>query len=282
MSLATGKGGGSTAVANRGDGDQLREFLERGKKQLAIAAARHISPDRLIRLALTARSKQPQLRQCSADSVALSLLMASAIGLEPDGWNGHLVAYGNTCQFLPDYKGFIKLIYQNQRVKDVQAAAVRKGDLFEYELGLNASLRHVPANDGPPGELTHAWAMVRFKDNANTFIVLTKADVEKRRMASMTGKKNSGPWADWTESMWCKTAIKALAKRAPLGEQAERASELDSRIDVGHLVTTPEHVNQIALGETPDVVDAPTAEGGESPDATMGDWSEKDAAAQKA
>ena len=87
----------------------LRAILERGRPQLELAMAEHMSSERLIRLALTAATHNPKLLDCTQESIGLSLLTASQLGIEPNGRDGHLVPYKTTCQFLPDYKGLVKL-----------------------------------------------------------------------------------------------------------------------------------------------------------------------------
>lgn len=262
MSNATGNAvaprNGTTALAAAPpDFKRLREFLEGAKGQLQMAAAKHISPDRMVRLALTAASKNDLLYKCRFQTVGLSLLTASALGLEPDGWEGHLVPYWNSkangydCQFIPDYKGFLKLMYANQRTLSVQAKAVYENDFFEFEFGTNEKLIHRPVMTDR-GALKCAWAMVKFKDGACAIEVLTKQDVEKRKAASQSGKKGVGPWRDWEEMMWAKSAIKVLAKRAPLGEQVVKAADYDHKIDVGMVIQTPTDVDAVEAGTLPD------------------------------
>ena len=53
------------------------------------------------------------------------------------------------------YKGLIDLCYRSGEVSTVQAHTVYENDTFEYELGLDNKLRHVPASSGR-GVPTHA------------------------------------------------------------------------------------------------------------------------------
>lgn len=48
------------------------------------------------------------------------------------------------CQFQVGYKGMIELVYRNPLVQTIQAHAVYENDLFEYELGFDAKLKHKP------------------------------------------------------------------------------------------------------------------------------------------
>lgn len=233
--LAQGNGGQMT---HKQKFSNLRSLLERGKDQLKLAMDAHMDPDRMIRLALTAATKNPALFDCSPESIGLAMLTASQLGIEPNGRDAHIVPYWNNktkkreAQLLPDYKGLIRLAYQSGDVRSFQAMAVRENDTLEYEFGSNAHLKHIPAT-GDRGELIAAWAMVQLKDGCEQFMVLQASDVEKCRQVSQTGKKDTGPWMEWPDQMWAKTAVKALSKFVPLGVKFENAIEHDTKLDTG-------------------------------------------------
>ena len=73
----------------------VREFLKRLQPQLAIALPKHLTPDRMARIALTAMLKNPRLFDCDPASLAGSLLVAAQMGLEVDGREAHLVPFNN-------------------------------------------------------------------------------------------------------------------------------------------------------------------------------------------
>ena len=76
--------------------------------------------------------------------------IAAQLGVEPNTALGqaYLIPYGNQCQFQLGYKGMLDLAYRTGEVRSITAEVVREGDVFEYELGLNPKLRHVPAQSG--------------------------------------------------------------------------------------------------------------------------------------
>ena len=79
--VATGKA--ETPVA------KFSSFLEKLKPQIANALPRHMNAERMARLALTAFSTNADLQQCSAQSIAGSIMTAAQLGLEPDTPMGH-------------------------------------------------------------------------------------------------------------------------------------------------------------------------------------------------
>ena len=210
-------------------GKALAQYLggDAMKKRLTGALPRHMTPDRMIRIALTAATRNPKLLQCGVESIGLALLQASQLGLEPNGRDAHLVPFRNNkanrmdCVLIPDYKGLIQLAYRSGQVDNVSAKAVYSGDFFEYEFGTNERLKHIPSEEENPGELRYAWAMVRFKNGGSKFIVLNKRDVMRRKKVSKSTGQDS-PWNTSPETMWAKSAVKELSKWMP------QTSELDT------------------------------------------------------
>src|SRR3954462_3284324 len=65
------------------------------KAQLSAALPRHLTPDRFIRVLLTATIKNPKLLQCTQDSLFKCVFDAAAAGLECDGRRVHLIPFEN-------------------------------------------------------------------------------------------------------------------------------------------------------------------------------------------
>ena len=78
------------------------------KEQMALALPKHLTPDRMARVALTTLLKTPKLGECDPASVLQALMTCSQHGIEPDGRRAHLIPYGNQCQLIIDYKGIVE------------------------------------------------------------------------------------------------------------------------------------------------------------------------------
>lgn len=234
----------SQAIAKNSNIETLRNVLMAGKAQIQTLLSEEMDAERLVRLACNAASRSPKLAECTPQSVGLSLLAAGELGLEPNGRDAHLVPFYNTkigrmeCQFMPDFKGLIKLAYKSKLIERFDAKAVRKGDAFDFQYGSEQYLLHKP-NVESRGELVAAWALVKMKDGSETFVVLTADEIEKRRKSSQAGSKDFGPWKDWPDEMWIKTAVKVLAKLIPLGTDFGEAVNADNAIEAG--VYQPKH-----------------------------------------
>ena len=90
--------------------------------------------------------RNPKLMQCSRDTFFRCLLDLSAMGLEPDGRQAHLIPRKNKtggldCTLIIDYKGIKEMLYRNGDIVDEHSDVVGDLDLFEYEYGTNKHLR---------------------------------------------------------------------------------------------------------------------------------------------
>lgn len=171
----------STEVATQKTASPVATFsktLERMKPQIALALPKHMSADRMARLALTAFSSNKDLQMCSTDSILSSLMTATQLGLEPGiNGQGYLIPYKNKCSFVPGWKGLVDLVSRAGRAT-VWTGAVYQGDKFDYQLGDEPFCRHKPGDGGDA--FTHVYAIGRVKDAQMPVIeVWTRAKVQK-------------------------------------------------------------------------------------------------------
>jgi len=203
----------------------IREMIEGDafKAQVKKALPKHLTPDRFIRIAITAMTKTPKLAQCSQASLFNALLNLSQLGIEPDGRRAHLIPFGQECQLIIDYKGLVELVMRSGLVANIHADVVCENDEFVYDKGeIN---RHRIDFKKDRGTVYAAFAICKFKDGTEKAEVMTKADIEKIRARSKAGK--SGPWVtDWNE-MAKKTVFRRLSKWLTLSPEYRDALEID-------------------------------------------------------
>lgn len=227
---------------------QFKTLFESDKFQLSLRQAlpKHMDSGRLIRVTLSAFQTNPRLLECTPETVMLSLMRAAAMGLEPDGGplgQGYLVPFWNgkakrlDCQFIPGYRGLIKLACNSGQVADVWAEVAYDADQFDYELGLEPTIRH-KRNDEvtDPGPLKYAYAVARFTDGAKKFTVMNRREVEEIKAKSSSRDKQGnlvGPWIDWPAEMWKKTAVRRLCKMLPLSVEDQRRMAAEDLADTG-------------------------------------------------
>lgn len=191
---------------------------------------------------LVLRQVKDRLLECTPSSVIISILDCASLGLSPDPILGHayFVPYKNKkglmeCKFMPGYKGYISLLMRNG-VETVDARIVYSGDLFEYSLGTNPYIKHVPnpkLNESR-GEITGAYAVMKLRGvEQPKFEVMSLADIKKAQAESKYGTADDSPWTKWFESMCKKTVIKNLARYAELSPDINRLVSVDEANDYG-------------------------------------------------
>ena len=138
-------------------------MLEQFKGEIARALPRHLNPDRMARIALTAFRRSPALGNCDPKSVFAAVIQASQLGLEPDTLGrSYLIPYGKECQFVPGWKGLVDLVNRTGNAT-VWTGAVYQGDEFDYALGDKPFISHKPCGEDDPLLITHVYAVGRVK-----------------------------------------------------------------------------------------------------------------------
>lgn len=201
------------------------------KKQFKLALPKHLTPDRFVRVAITAMNKTPKLKDCTPASLIACLMSLSQLGLEPDGRKAHLIPYGNQCTLIVDYKGLVELARRSKEISNIHADIVCENDEFTFEHGNEEKLKHNPviANRG---KAVAAYSFVKFKDGSVSFEVMSLEEIEAIHKRSKAGA--AGPWVtDWAE-MAKKTVFRRHSKWLPCSSEILEATEkdFDTPIDI--------------------------------------------------
>jgi recombination protein RecT len=198
--------------------------LEQMKGQLAKALPKHLTPDKMVRIVLTAVQKTPKLLDCTRESVLGAIVTCSQLGLSPDGVLGeaYLIPFKDQCQLIIGYQGLMKLARQSGQVSNIYAFPVHEGDEFRWSLGLDPDITHVPSDDPEreSKEITHVYAVAKLKDGGTQFVVMTKHGVDKMRARSRAS--GSGPWVTDYVAMALKTGMRQLSKWIPKSVEDDR------------------------------------------------------------
>jgi len=152
--------------------------LQKFKPQMEAALPRHMTPDRMARIALTQLRVNPKLFNCTPESFYGSLMAASQLGLEP-GVNGqcYLIPYGNTCTLVPGWRGYMDLVGRTGRAA-AWTDAVYDGDEFDYQKGDKPFIHHKPGKwAGKEASLIFTYAVGR--QNSSEWPIIEVWDIEK-------------------------------------------------------------------------------------------------------
>lgn len=212
----------------------FRDLLNKMRPQFEMALPRHVDAGRLMRMAMTTFQRVPKLLDCTQESVLGALLEVATLGLEIDTGTGqaYLIPYKTKATLILGYKGLIELSYRTDRLLSIYAREVYAVDEFDFALGLEPRLEHVPdLNAEDRGDMVAVYAVAHLKGGGRLFEVMGKGDVlaiKRRSRAS-----SEGPWVTDEAMMWRKTAIRRLAKVLPKSAELQRAVSLDEAADRG-------------------------------------------------
>ena len=259
-------------------------FNENAKAQLQMVAAKHLQPERMMRVVANAIRATPKLQECEPMSFLGALMHCAAMGLEPNTPLGHayLIPFENRrknvteVQVVIGYKGFIDLARRTGQLSVIHGDVVYSDDeLWSHEYGSDQHIRHRP---GPrKGKIVafYCYVELRLGDGATAkgHRVMTYDEVIRHRnqysqgwkTAVRFGKQKDSPWFEGNpafEAMGIKTVIRAMANRGELPMSVEFMDALDSdekRIDYRTFAMEPtalpepepddENENQDAAGD---------------------------------
>jgi recombination protein RecT len=214
------------------------------KSKLAMAIPKHLTVDRLLRVAMSAIRVNPTLLKCTPQSLVACVMGCAQLGLEPEPFLGqaYMVPFKKNkklpngqweswteAQLIPGYRGYIALARRSGEVQTVMAQAVFANDIFRLRYGVESTIEHEPA-EGDRGTFKGAYVVFKYKDGSYSFDYMSKADIDKIRARSKSADK--GPWVTDYEEMAKKTVIRRHIKLTPLAVEntaMAMAAEAESR-----------------------------------------------------
>ena len=240
----------------------VRELLsnENARNQLASVAAKHMNPERMMRVVANAIRTTPKLQEAEPLSMLGALMNCAALGLEPNTQLGHayLVPFWNgrkkctEVQVVIGYKGFIDLARRSGALVSIHADVVYDDDThFSAEYGSNQHLKHIP---GPrKGNREGAYCHIKVKNGDMTgegHVYMTGDEITRIRDASQGyqsakkfGKTGDSPWVAHADRMWAKTAVRRLANSGemPMSIEFMQAMEIDeAKVDYAAYAINPD------------------------------------------
>jgi recombination protein RecT len=226
-------GNGETASNTRAL--TLRDHVCKMRPEFAKALPGHITADKFIRTAQTAVALTRNIDKVkNPQSLLAACTRAAADGLILDGREAALRVDSNgDVQYMPMFRGLMKLAYNTGEIKSLVIETVQIGDSFNYSPTRDDSpIVHEINLLKPRGEIYAVYALARLKDGGIITEVMTVPDVNRIRdrsdgfKAFKAGRIRSTPWdSDWGE-MARKTVFRRLTKHLPSStERAERLAD---------------------------------------------------------
>ena len=213
--------------------EPFRKTLYNAHDQLQALVPKHLTADRMIKLALLAVGRNAKLLECTPMSVLKSVIVAGELGLDFSGTmgQGYLVPFKGECTFIPGYRGLADLARRHSGI-EIETGCVFRTDGWKWMEGTSPCLEHEPRGDrDDDGDITHAYAIARFQDGRVKFEVMTRAQIEKIRHMS---KQPTGMlWLKSYHEAARKTVSRRLCKNLPMSPELSRAVELaDQEFDL--------------------------------------------------
>lgn len=261
LTPATTQGAQGTGAIVTSKFQTVNAWLTGMKSQLAMALPKHITADRVVRLALTTIRRNPKLLSCSQESLLGAVMQSAQLGLEPGiGNQAHIVPYSNAgkmeAQFQIGYEGYIDLMYRNPRVLSIIGHVVYEKDKFSYGYGSKEYVDHVPYEGDDRGKPTHAYVRVEMHGGTVLFHVMSKAQIDAHaKKYSKSFNYGNSAWQTSWEGMALKTCVRQIQRWVPKSVEIREAIDRDFSVkrDIEH--DTYEHVdeNDITLDTAVDV-----------------------------
>jgi len=211
-------------------------LMNQNRLKLQAVLPKHLGFERMAIMVTKTMVQVPKLCECSPASLLGAVMQACQLGLEIDNGLGHayILPYYNSkakrleATFIAGYKGYIDLAWRSGKVKSIRAKAVYKGDIFDYEDGLEPILKHKPLVDPDPVNLTHTYAIIELVNGGRQHEVLRRSEIDLIKALS---RANSGPWVTHYAEMAKKTALRKMLKYAPLSAEIAKVVALDEMAD---------------------------------------------------
>jgi recombination protein RecT len=200
--------------------------VARWAPEIEKVATRGFTSDRVLAAALQAAVHEPKIFEATPQSLYLALMKSARWALDI-GDTCHLVPlnkkiskrgepdrYAVIVELWPDYKGLKALAMRQGIIRGMEEFVVFEGDQFDYQLGMDAFLRHQPnANPAKRGKITGAYTVIRLPHNDRSFNYMPIDDIEAIRAKS----KSWGPTAYPKCPAWYakKTVVRDYLNRQP-------------------------------------------------------------------
>lgn len=215
----------------------IQGMLEMATKRMGATVPAHLRGERFIAIGQNLVKRNPKLSQCTPESFVGAMLAAAELGLEPLGGKCYLIPYNNKytgkmeAQFQIGYKGLVDMFYRHASALKIDAHAVHANDVFDFEYGSNAGLKHKPPKKGERGAVIGYYALATIKgESLFKYMTVEECRNHGLRYTKMKSGAQFSPDSMWNkdfDSMAKKTVIIQLMKLLPQSSEVMQAVEAD-------------------------------------------------------
>lgn len=224
---------------------------------------------RFISSIVSAVNNNPQLAECTNQSILSGALLGESLKLSPSPQLGqyYLVPFndkkqGKVAQFQLGYKGYIQLAIRSGQYKKLNVLAIKEGELVRFD-PLNEEIEVNLIEDEEEREKAETigyYAMFEYTNGFRKALYWSKAKMEAHALQYSAGyraKKGYTFWEKDFDGMAYKTMLRQLISKWGI-MSIDMQSAIDADMAVIKEDGTKEYVDNV-----PDVIDAQTVEEGE-------------------
>jgi len=214
-------------------------LLQKTLPEIAKALPKHLTAERMGRIALTAFRQNPALAECDPMSIIACVVQSAQLGLEL-GVSGHafLVPYNGRCQFVPGWRGLVDLVSRAGR-SSVHTGVIHQGQEYRYTQGARPDLAILTESDEDK-PIIYAYAVGWVKGAEWPVIEMWSAEklMKHRDRYNKVGKRHYS-YANW--EMYCrKVVLLQVLKYMPSSVELSTAIALNDAAEVGNQGVTVE------------------------------------------
>lgn len=224
--------------------NELKSMIESRKDSIASLLPKHLTVERMMKIAVHAAAINPKLLDCTKASYLDCFIKCAELGLEPNTPLQHcyLIPYKNQATLQIGYQGLVELARRSGKIKTLIASAIYEKDKYSVTKGTDPKIIHEPCLTEDPGKPLMYYAVCKLDDDAIQFEVMTVSEIEKIKNKF---SKTSNIWQENFDEMAKKTVIKRLCKLLPKSIELQEAIDLDNE----PMNITPENLD-LGLPET--------------------------------
>lgn len=160
------------------------------------------------------------------------MVQSAHFGLDFLNNEAYLIPYKEKLDFMPSYKGLIKLCmrYATRPIKTIYAKLVREGDVFEESVvnGEPSINFHPKAFNN--GKIVGAFAVCLYKDGG---MVCESMSLEELEQCHKSSKAPGSPaWAKFRGEMFRKVVLRRLSKQIPIDIDERLAEAMNAGLEI--------------------------------------------------
>jgi phage RecT family recombinase len=169
-----------------------------------------------------------KLKSCSQISMVEAFYKCCEYGLNPAKSLGQawMIPYNGKIDFQIGYRGWLKILFNNPIVSNVYSYNVYENDQFDYELGMNPNIKHIPAKGKQTkDDLVASYGVVKLKNGEAQIRVCLRDEIDESMAVSRGSYKAESPWKTNFEAMSLVVPIRKMGNNLGLPLRIEEYDE---------------------------------------------------------